>query len=189
MIRCEPCGSTKINELQLKIACCSRIFNEHDVFGFYVDVGNANRVQITDAPQQPKDDVLYYIAFAADATPLLVVNVRVQRRMKLFKSNTKVLVPFKIAVNNGTEILAAQFRLKPRDCQRFNFGILKVFGCPAHNLHRNFALMPGIPSFEHASKSSPTNELHIFISVQLADAGVNAAISINGGSRYLSYAR
>ena len=108
--------------------------------------------------------------------------------MKFLKSNAKMLIPFKVAVNNHTIILAAKLCLKSGYGERLNFGILKVLGCSAHNFKSDFALMLGVPSFEHASESSPTYELHIFISVQLAHAGVNAAVSSNGGSRYLSNA-
>ena len=109
--------------------------------------------------------------------------------MKLFKSNTKVLIPFKIPVNNDTEILAAQLRLKSCNCQGFNFSILKVFRCSTHNLERNFALLFWIPSFKHTTKCTLPYELQIFIPIDLVDVGVYMPIGINGGSRYLSYAR
>ena len=119
------------------------------------------------------------IAFAANTAPLLVINVRVQRGMELFKSNAEVFVPFKVPVNNDTEILAAQLCLKSCDCQGFNFGILKVLGYPTHDLQRNFALMLGVPSSKDTSECALSYELQIFISIDLVDGGVDMPVGVN----------
>ena len=145
-------------------------------------MSDANGVEKIDTAQQPKNDMLDDVAFAANAAPFLVINVRVQRGMELFKSNAEVLIPFKVPVNDHAVILAAQLCLKSCDCQGFNFGILKVLGCPTHDLQRNFALMLGIPSSKDTSECALSYELQIFISIDLADAGVDVPVGVNIGS-------
>ncbi len=141
-------------------------------------MSDANGVEKIDTAQQPKNDMLDDVAFAANAAPLLVVNVGVQRGMELFKSNAEVLIPFKVPVNDHAVILAAQLCLKSRDGQGFNFGILKVFGCPTYDLQRNFALMLGVPSFEDTPECALSYQLQIFISIDLVDVGVDMPVSV-----------
>ena len=76
---------------------------------------NADRVKKADATQETKNDVLNDVAFAADTAPLLVINVEMESRMEFLKSYAKVLVPFKISVNNHTVVLAAKLCLKTRN--------------------------------------------------------------------------
>ena len=99
--------------------------------------------------------------------------------MKLFKSNAKVLIPFKVSVNDHTEILAAKLSLKFGDCQGFNFGILKVLWCPTNYLKRNFTLMLRVPSSKHTTESTFTYEHQIFISIDLMDVRVDMPVGVN----------
>jgi hypothetical protein len=73
------------------------------------------RVKITNASQEPKNDVLNDVPFATDTASLLVINVEMESRMEFLKSYAKVLVPFKISVNNHTIVLAAKLCLKTRN--------------------------------------------------------------------------
>ena len=101
--------------------------------------------------------------------------------MKLFKSNTKVLIPFEVTINDHTEILAAQLGLKSGYCQCFNFGILKVLRCSTNNLERNFALMLRVPSSKYASKRTFPYENQIFIPIDLVDVRVDVPVGVNCG--------
>ena len=99
--------------------------------------------------------------------------------MKFLKSNAKMLIPFKVAVNNHTIILTAKLCLKSGYSERLNFCILKVLGCSAHNFESDFALMLGVPSFEHASEGALPYQNQIFISIDLLDAGVDVPVGVN----------
>jgi hypothetical protein len=106
----QPMGSAEVDKFDVIIAL-AKIFFEHNVFRFDVNVRNTDGVKIIGTLQQPHHNKLDDIAPAADTTPLHVIDVRVQRGMEPLKSDAEVLVPLEVSVNNHTVMLAVQLCL------------------------------------------------------------------------------